>query len=457
MKKKQPALGSIPLSARFRPNPDKRLEFIPGQMIVKIKSAPLSSAVGTLKGGGAQLAFRVKQDIPDSVSDPLEYLKNNAGLKRASALFADESKHSLHGLGAARVAALASVADSPHDELSGYTVVTLDPKKVTPKLMKHVSASKAIQFVEQMPARWISRRAKSNGVDPMQKLQWSLGAIGWFNAKLPTAQQAQRVKVAVLDSGIDRTHPEFRGVVASYDHKGSSATDVIGHGTHVAGIIAALTNNSVGISGMAACQLAVWKIFDDDATDGDFYVNGERYLQALGLLADSDCRIVNLSIGGTQQSRTEAAMFHRLRKRNILPIAAMGNEFEEGNPMEFPAAYPGVVAVGAITSELRRASFSNTGRHIWVVAPGHTILSTVPLKTSAYRDETKYAPWSGTSMATPHVCAAASLYWAKHRSATADQVESALRRCAKRLAEMKSKSFTSTLGYGLIQLQKLLA
>jgi subtilisin family serine protease len=202
--------------------------------------------------------------------------------------------------------------------------------------------------------------------------------------------------------------------------------------------------------------LAVWKIFDDRPTQGDFYVNGELYLRALGLVPDSGCTAVNLSIGGTQQSQAEALLFRRLHDRNIVTFGAMGNEYDQNDPIEFPAAYAGVLAVGAISSELRRAPFSNTGRHIWVVAPGQGILSTVPMKKSRYREETKYASWNGTSMATPHVTGAVALYRAKKPRTTFDQVATALKRTAKKLPAMKRKSFTPELGYGLVYLPSLL-
>src|SRR6185503_997865 len=232
-------------------------------------------------------------------------------------------------------------------------------------------------------------------MDATLSLQWGLAAIGWSAAKKPTAAQSKRIKIAVLDTGLDTTHADLRKIAVHYDHKDTSAADLLGHGTHVSGIIRANAFNGIGIRGMCTCPLAMWKIFDDTPVHGDFYVNGENYLRALALLVDEGCRVVNLSIGGTQQSQAEALLFRRLRQRNILPVAAMGNEFDEGNPVEFPAAYPGVIAVGAISSELRRASFSNTGAHIWLSAPGHTILSTVPMLPSPYRDEVRYAQWNG--------------------------------------------------------------
>src|SRR6185436_17998477 len=96
----------------------------------------------------------------------------------------------------------------------------------------------------------------------------------------------------------------------------------------------------------------------------------------------------------------------------------------KGNPIEFPGAYPGVIAVGAIGKTRRRASFSNTGAHISLVGPGIGIVSTLPMKASAARgaDETRYASWDGTSMATPHVTAVAALVVAANPTFTPAQV-----------------------------------
>ena len=91
----------------------------------------------------------------------------------------------------------------------------------------------------------------------------------------------------------------------------------------------------------------------------------------------------------------------------------MGNEYEDGNPTEYPASYPNVIAVGAINEASNRAPFSNTGNHIALAAPGTNILSTLPMKQSVARkaEDTRYAAWSGTSMATPHVTRRLPLFW----------------------------------------------
>jgi hypothetical protein len=221
MKKSTSSEGSIQPS-RFRPDSAKRLDFMPGKMIVKIKSPALNAAASEFTARGARMTAGVRQRMPESVTKPFEYLANNVGLKSATSIFSSEEKRTFGGAAGGSAAAVSSVASSLHEDLGGFTVVDVDAKKITPKLMRQLSASSAIQFVEPMPARWLARRTprspKLGLVDPMQKLQWNLGAIGWPRAKLPTQTQASRVKIAVLDSGIDTTHEDLVGVVDSYDH-----------------------------------------------------------------------------------------------------------------------------------------------------------------------------------------------------------------------------------------------
>jgi subtilisin family serine protease len=261
----------------------------------------------------------------------------------------------------------------------------------------------------------------------------------------------------VLDTGIDMRHPDLDGVVASYVHDNVSADDVVGHGTHVSGIIAAKSNNAVGITGICPCQLHVWKIFGDEpASDGEYYVDEVRYQRALNGARTAAMQVVNLSIGGTASSQTEQLLFRRLVASGTTVIAAMGNEYEDGNPTEYPASYPNVIAVGATNESSRRAPFSNTGNHISLVAPGTNILSTLPMKRSAARTkaDTEYAAWSGTSMATPHVTAAAALILANHPGWSPAQVASRLKETAAKVPEMGRRARTTTYGSGLLNLPR---
>ena len=206
-----------------------------------------------------------------------------------------------------------------------------------------------------------------------------------------------------------------------------------------------------------SCKVAVWKIFGDTpAPDGEFYVDGERYLRALGEVRDAGVRVVNLSIGGTASSQTERLLFRRLEAARVTVAAAMGNEYQDGNPTEYPAAYQTVLAVGAVAETLRRAVFSNTGQHIALVAPGSNILSTLPTKGSAFLSETDYAAWSGTSMATPHVAGAAALVSAKRPSWDAVQVKGRLTSSAQKLPAMGTNKRTAAYGSGLLDVKAAL-
>ncbi len=427
------------------------LAFLPGQLILRIREAAVRPHLGP-----AQLMFSrgEAKRLPDTVAGPLEYLRKNAGLKAVHPLFssrrAEVRRLSFATADRQKLAILSSVSDSENEDLAGFTVVSLDPKKITPKILQQLRASKAVQLAEPMPARWLA----GGTADPMQNLQWGLRAIKWFDAAIP---DASGVRVGVLDTGVDTTHPDLRKLRIDYHHDGLKAEDIVGHGTHVSGIIAATTNNGVGISGVAGCKLSVWKIFPDTPEQGDFYVDGERYLQALNAVIGAGVKVMNLSIGGTEHSQTEALLFRRLSDRGIIVVAAMGNEYEDGNPTEYPGAYKGVLAVGSVAENLRRSSFSNTGKHIVLVAPGSNILSTLPMKRSAYREETEYAAWSGTSMATPHVTAAAALVLARQTHNSPAQVSAHLRETTTHLPAMKKATWTPAYGSGLLNLKNALS
>ena len=446
------SVANSPIVSRVKgAAPKKHLEHLPGEVILRIREDAVRPHLGA-----ARLTFTASEAkrLPEAASSPLDYLRQNAGLKEVRPLYstrrAGVQRASVASADRHRLAVLSSVSDSASEELSGIVVASVDPKKVTPGLIKHLAGSSAIEFAEPAPARWLAAAA-----DPMQNLQWGLRAIGWFEAAIPDASQ---IKVGVLDTGIDVNHPDLQEVVAEYHHDGLKARDVIGHGTHVAGIIAAKTNNAVGISGIARCQLAVWKVFPDQPNyEGEFYVDTERYLQALNALIAAGVKVVNLSIGGTASSQTEAILFRRLARRGITVVAAMGNEYLEGNPVEYPAAYADVFSVGSVAENKRRSYFSNTGKHIDLVAPGSNILSTLPTKPSPYLEEMHYASWSGTSMATPHVAAAAALVAARFPRLDAPQVKERLRQTATRLPVMKNRPWTQAYGAGLLNLHTALS
>ena len=432
---------------------------MPGQYLVRVHPdavRPHLELGGARAAGGALMLTRNLADsVPDSVTQPLDYLQDNVGLKNVRPLFTDASRTQVQsakvsGSQRRRLAVAASVASQQDDELAGFAICEIDQKAGTSALRRAESA-RAIDFIEPVPARWLSAR---KGPDPMQNLQWGLRVIRWFEAKHPSAQS---IAVGILDTGIDDQHPDLEGVGIAYSHPGTRAEDIVGHGTHVAGIIAAEANNAAGIAGVSSCELHVWKVFRDKPYQGEFYVDPDLFNDSLRKAAESGVAAVNMSLGGTRESATEAILIRRLIQRGIAVVAAMGNEYEDGNPVEYPAAYDNVLAVGAVAETRERSYFSNTGDHIGIVAPGSNILSTLPRKKSQYRPESMYAAWDGTSMATPHVAAAAALVAAKRPALRGIDIHAHLRRTAARLPAMGSRRRTVEYGNGLLDLASALS
>lgn len=206
-----------------------------------------------------------------------------------------------------------------------------------------------------------------------------------------------KVRVAVVDTGIDHRHPDFGGrVEKGYDfiNNDADAMDDEGHGTHCAGTVAAGLGNG-GVVGVApGVGLVAVKVLSASGS-GSFAGVAKGVVYA----ADQGVEVISLSLGGGFPSQVlEDAVRYAIGK-GCLVVAAMGNE--NTDDPSYPAASPGVMAVGATISNDLRASFSNYGQHISVAAPGGDIWST---KLGG-----GFESLSGTSMATPHVAGLAAL------------------------------------------------
>lgn len=430
----------------------KHPAFVPGLLVARIKE-DLVANVPDLRRIAATAARAIH--LPESIEKPLQSLRAKNLIQEVVPVFAGGAARRPSPARFSALAFARSVRESENEDLRGINILRLSTKADLAKIAKQLSGVRGLEYVHRVPARWLAHATpQETSADPLVNRQWGLRAIRWFDTSpLPDASS---IKTAVLDTGIDMTHPDLKGRVAAYDHGGTSGTDIVGHGTHVAGIIAADFNNHIGIAGICTPELHIWKIFGDaPADDGEYYVDELFYQRALNGARNAGVRAINLSIGGGERSRTEELLFRRLIQSGAVVVAAMGNEFEEGNPIEYPGAYPGVIAVGAIDEASRRAPFSNTGRHIALSAPGVNILSTLPMKTSPARKrvDTKYNAWSGTSMATPHVAAAAALVISQHPDWTPKQVADRLMATATKVPEMGKKKKTTQHGAGLLNLK----
>lgn len=436
-----------------------RKDHLPGTLVVKCKEDLVANIPNIARATVASLAA---MRLPEAAESPFEFLRGQDLLREVIPVFSQlTAGRALAVAPNSPAAAFAlSVQDSENEDLRGINVVRVARSADLKKIEKDLNNTPGIEYAHRVPARWMTAAtAKKLTSDKFLAQQWALKAIGW--TELDPLPDAGSVKVAVLDTGIDLTHPELKNIVSAYVHDGAGATDIVGHGTHVAGTIAAEINNQIGIAGVCKCDLMIWKIFGDapDSSDGQFYVDEVMYQRALNAARRAGVKVVNLSIGGTFRDRTEEMLIKRLSDSGTLVVAAMGNEFQEGNPKEYPAGFPGVFAIGATTKTNQRAVFSNTGKHIALAAPGHQILSTLPMKPSLARgqNETEYAVWSGTSMATPHAAAAAALVFAKNPGFTPQQVAAKLKGSATKLPAMNGKKATPEFGAGLLNLKVALS
>ena len=236
---------------------------------------------------------------------------------------------------------------------------------------------------------------------------------------------SRSVRIAVVDSGIDVKHPDLTGkIVGTYnaDNGGSTITDDVGHGTFVAGVAAAETDNNTGVAGAGYdTSLLGVKIA---GSDGELSLDDE--IAGINWSVHHGADIINLSLGGPEYSTAEKNAVENAIAHGVLVVAAAGNESD--TVKQYPAAYPGVIAVGAVnTSTHRRATFSSHGSWVTLAAPGVGIVSTSPLKGSSFfATKSGYTSADGTSFSSPLVAGEAALLKAADPALTVPELRRAL-------------------------------
>jgi subtilisin family serine protease len=300
--------------------------------------------------------------------------------------------------------------------------------------------------------------------DPLYPQQWNLTAVK-AEAAWEMSQGNRGTVVAVIDSGVDPGHPEFAGRLLTglnYTDQGQPADtfDDYGHGTHVAGILAAAINNGIGVAGLAPkVRILPIKVLNAQG-NGTFYdIQSAIYWATdylTGHTTTGSGRVLNLSLGGYL---LDSATIHALQAaidhanaNGVLVVAASGN-FGQASPPYYPAACRGVLAVGATQRNDRRAPYSNYGSFLSLVAPGGVegdpILSTLP----TWKSPEGYGYDYGTSMAAPLVSATAALTWDLWPGASPAQITVALEDMADKVPDMEgicpySGGRSDCFGYG---------
>lgn len=285
--------------------------------------------------------------------------------------------------------------------------------------------------------------------DALFDKQWHHKTIGSVPA-WAVQKGKKNILVAIVDTGMDCGHPDIAANVdtsktfSAYNDDG--CTDKQGHGTHVGGTVAAVTDNQIGVAGVAPdVTLMSAKVLSDSGS-------GSYASVAAGIVAaaDAGAQVISMSLGGPSNSAVITEAIKHAMSKGALSVAAMGNDGNE-RP-SFPAAIDGVFSVGATDINNKIARFSQYGSHIDISAPGVNIMATFPRNASGMPG-TNYGAISGTSMATPIVSGVAALVMSQNPGITAEQVKTILKASA---VDQGDAGFDKYFGAGIVNAEAAL-
>lgn len=253
---------------------------------------------------------------------------------------------------------------------------------------------------------------------PSEKL---LPEVPWTHQRLTPQRvwpltRGEGVLVAVVDTGVDGAVPQLAGRVRRgsdvVNRMGRADDDCYGHGTFVAGIIAAQPAAGTGMVGLAPGVTILPVRQANGPSDG----TASTLARSIRAAVDANASVINVSASSFFPNEELRRAVEYAAQRDVLLVAAVANEAQQGNPVAYPAAYPQVVAVGSVGPDGRRSEFSEVGTYLDLVAPGVDVVSLSRAGAGHLVD-------SGTSYATPFVTATAALVRAYHPKLTAAQVK----------------------------------
>jgi len=314
----------------------------------------------------------------------------------------------------------AATRNTAHQAVGAVPISEIDVLGVqTLRLPANMSVEKAIAYykrlsgVEYVEPNYI-RKAFYVPNDPRYNEQYTMPRL-----KMPQAWDmhfgASATKIAIIDTGVDYNHPDLKGKTIlgrDFAANDNDPMDEDGHGTHVAGIAAASTNNGIGIAGVGFnCSIIAIRVLGPHGGASEWIANGIRYA------ADNGASVINLSLGGPGEALVERDAVRYASNKGCVIIAAAGNDGTTNRG--YPAANPLTIAVAATDSNDKKADFSTYGADwVDVAAPGVDLMSTLPNNT--------YGNNSGTSMASPVVAGLAGLMRAYAPDATAAEIRAVI-------------------------------
>jgi subtilisin family serine protease len=355
-------------------------------------------------------------------------------------------------------------------DLPSLRVAEVVPQRAAAAFARAVRGHAGIRYVERTLPRGASGEPALLTASSGSAYEWQYGATRANAVPAAIVRAASAVTIAVVDTGADLSAPDLAAKSPlSWSVVGGSTDvrDTNGHGTFVASLAAGAVDNGDGIAGFGGdARLMVVQANRSDTSFTDL-----DEANAIVWAVDHGARIVNLSLGGPTTSKTERTAIDYASDRGVLLVAAAGNQFQKGNPVEYPAALLQPVGsngsggrglvVGASTVTGKRAPFSSAGSFVSLAAPGVDVLgavaSTAP--TAAYARVPLpgslagiYGLGSGTSYAAPQVSGAAALVWAANPQLTAGQVAQILKDTASGHGVWERE-----LGYGVIDVASAVA
>jgi subtilisin family serine protease len=347
-------------------------------------------------------------------------------------------------------------------------VSTSAPVRVAAQLRR----AAGIRFVQRTSPRGSAAEPGMTLASMTPRAVWEWQARVTHSDAVPDSvlRAASAFEIAVIDTGADVTAPDIAAKTPlTYNTRTgtSDVRDANGHGTFVASLAAGSVTNGDGIAGSGGdAQLLVVKAGNARGSFTDID-------EAAGLVyaVDHGARIINLSVGGSTTSATEQRGIQYAVQHGVLVVAAVGNEYSNGNAVEYPAALlqpagsNGIggagLAVTASTATGVRASFANTGSWVSLAAPGENVFGAVaqdsnpelyPRSTLPGAQSGIYGYASGTSFAAPQVAGAAALVWAANPALTAQQVAQILKETAA-----GGGRWTPELGFGVVDVAAAVA